>query len=131
MTIKGRRNSPNSPLPTPKFRLLLGGVFMQPIRRISKDGLKTVIHLLLQPIKTVGMNELSTSDMQRGLPGFFVQQTSLNSKCCPVAHTVNAPILSHETPRSIQTEVGTDGRCGCRPNDLGHAFLNLFDRKRF
>src|SRR5258707_120395 len=101
MSIKRWWNTPHTPFATPEFRLLLWGVFVQPVRWIRKDCMKAVVLLFLQPIKTIGVEKLSAANPLRWLPCFSVDQGTHNPLLAVAAHTVNTQTLTHEVVRSI------------------------------
>ena len=127
MAIERRRNSPYAAFARAKFLLLLARVFVKSVRRVGDDRMEAVIAVPLKPVETIRIAQFHAAKTKHfGRTGQRFHVAGQFERHLRLQRVATA-ICPAEMRRRIQTEIGTYGRGGRRPEDLPHAGLDFLD----
>ena len=105
MAVEGWGNPPHAALAEAELRLLLGGVFVKPVRRVGDNGMNAVDLTRFQPVKAIGVEERGFSDRDLRSPLSTILWRRLGRSSCRFSDAVAASRLSDEDIGRIQAQI--------------------------
>src|SRR5690606_1343958 len=106
MPIERWRNPPDSALASTQLGQLLDRKLLQPIRRISDDGVNAVVGLRAQPFETVSPNKTRLAEEEL----FEFSATWRMHLYAGFTKPIKATTLAQETAGRAKPEVASDRR---------------------
>lgn len=102
MPVERRRYSPDSALASAELRLLFWRVLLQAVRRVGHYGADATVLLTIQPIETVRMDELRSTNGNWLCPRGVQRDLPLDSALIVAGHPVNPSLLAHKEIRRVE-----------------------------